>query len=57
MIKYIVIKYGHNHTDEWTEILANDISDIENAESLRSHYLQKYPSVDPLNVHVVQVRE
>lgn len=57
MIKYIVLKYAHNASDEWAEILGTDFSEILDAETFRTAYLDRYPSVDPLNVHVIQAKE
>lgn len=57
MLKYMVIKVAYNYLDIWTEIIAYDLSDHQDAQDAREEYLLENPAVDPDNISVVQYKE
>lgn len=57
MIKFMVIKIAYNFLDIWTEIVAYDLPDHDEAQAVREEYLFENPLISPDNVSVVQYKE
>lgn len=53
----MVIKVAYNFLDIWTEILAYDLPDHDEAQAVREDYLFENPLISPDNVSVVQYKE